>query len=101
MTGHGFARCALAAWLVLALPAFAATPAARVVLPDAVTPEHYRIDFTPDIEGLTFKGSVEIDVNVRRATNTIVLNAADLVIDSAALSGESSAPLNRWNPRRR
>ena len=92
MTGHGFARCALAAWLVLALPAFAATPAARVVLPDAVTPEHYRIDFTPDIEGLTFKGSVEIDVNVRRATNTIVLNAADLVIDSAALSGESSAP---------
>ena len=92
MTGHGFARCALAAWLVLALPALAATPAARVVLPDAVTPEHYRIDFTPDIEGLTFKGSVEIDVNVRRATNTIVLNAADLVIDSAALSGESSTP---------
>ncbi|HEX6398756.1 MAG TPA: M1 family metallopeptidase, partial [Steroidobacteraceae bacterium] len=92
MTGHGFARCAVAALLVLALPTFAATPAKRVVLPDAVTPEHYRIDFAPDIDGLTFTGSVEIDVNVRRATNTIVLNAADLAIESAALSGEAREP---------
>ncbi|HKU90802.1 MAG TPA: M1 family metallopeptidase [Steroidobacteraceae bacterium] len=92
MTGHGFARCAAAALLVLALPVFAATPPKRVVLPDAVTPEHYRIDFTPDIDALKFTGSVEIDVNVRRATNTIVLNAADLAIDSATLSGEAKQP---------
>jgi aminopeptidase N len=93
MTGRGFARCLVAALLVFAPPTFAATPAKRVVLPDAVVPEHYRIDFTPDIEGLTFKGTVEIDVKVRRATRTIVLNAADLVIDSASLSGESKPPV--------
>jgi len=92
MTGHGFARCVFAALLVFALPTFAATPAKRVVLPDAVTPEHYRIDFTPDIEGLTFEGSVEIDVKVNRATTTIVLNAADLVIDSAMLADEAKLP---------
>jgi len=92
MSVHGTARCAYAALLLFALPTFAATPAKRVVLPDAVTPEHYRIDFTPDIEGLKFKGTVEIDVSVRRATNSIVLNAADLGIDSATLSGEAKAP---------
>jgi len=64
----------------------------REVLPDAVTPVHYRIDFTPDIKALTFKGTAEVDVKVNRATSTIVLNAADLVIDTAALSGEASAP---------
>ena len=60
MSVPGFARCVFAALLVLALPTFAATPAKRVVLPDAVTPEHYRIDFTPDIDGLTFKGTVQL-----------------------------------------
>ena len=82
----------LAASWMLALPTFAATPAKRVVLPDTVTPRHYRIDFTPDLGALTFKGTVEIDLDVRRATPAIVLNAADLVIDSASLSGEASAP---------
>ena len=92
MSGHGIPRYLVAALMAFALPTLAATPARRVVLPDAVTPEHYRIDFTPDIEALTFKGTVEIDVNVRRATRTIVLNAADLGIDSASLSGETRAP---------
>ena len=82
----------LFALLVLTLASQAATPAKRVVLPDAVTPEHYRIDFTPDAEALTFKGSVEIDVVVHRDTPSIVLNAANLVIDSATLAGESRPP---------
>jgi aminopeptidase N len=92
MSITGFARCMLAASWMLALPTFAATPAKRVVLPDTVTPRHYRIDFTPDLGALTFKGTVEIDLDVRRATPAIVLNAADLVIDSASLSGEAGAP---------
>jgi aminopeptidase N len=69
-----------------------ATGGNRVVLPDAVTPEHYRIDFTPDIAALTFTGTVEINVSVRKVTNSIVLNAADLQIDSAELAGESGKP---------
>jgi aminopeptidase N len=57
-----------------------------VVLPDAVTPDRYRIDFTPDSRGLVFKGSVAIDVTVHAATRRVVLNCADLVIDRAALA---------------
>ncbi|HWJ04433.1 MAG TPA: M1 family metallopeptidase [Steroidobacteraceae bacterium] len=69
-----------------------AGPTKRVVLPDVVSPEHYRIDFTPDLEKLTLHGSVEIDVVVRRDTRSIVLNAADLVIESASLD-QGTPPL--------
>ena len=65
--------------------------AEREVLPNSVIPVHYRIDITPDAKGLTFKGSLEIDVIVRQATDKIVLNSADLVIENATLSGEKSA----------
>jgi aminopeptidase N len=64
----------------------------RVVLPDTVTPERYRIDILPDAEALTFKGTVQIDITVHNAVDRIVLNGADLVIDSAALSGVTAAP---------
>src|SRR5665213_3220564 len=64
----------------------------RVVLPAEVTPDHYRIDITPDAKALTFKGDVEIDLTVHQATDRIVLNAADIVIESAALSGEAAPP---------
>ena len=68
MKRHTLSRCSVAALLLIAISAHAAAPARRVVLPDAVTPQHYRIAFTPDAEALTFKGSVEIDVVVHRAT---------------------------------
>jgi aminopeptidase N len=84
---------------VTSAPALAKTapppPAAahhRVVLPAAVTPDHYRIDVTPDAKSLTYKGAVQIDVTVQQATDQIVLNTADIVIDSAAVSGEDKAP---------
>jgi aminopeptidase N len=92
MDRNALPRFSIAALLLIAVTAHAATPGKRVVLPDAVTPEHYRIDFTPNSAALTFKGSVEIDVVVHRATNSIVLNAADLIIDSASITGESKAP---------
>ena len=80
-----------------AVPATAQTNAAaaehhRVVLPGDVTPDHYRIAVTPDAKALTFTGTVQIDVTVHRSTDAIVLNAADLVIESAALTGETTAP---------
>jgi len=64
----------------------------RVMLPDDVTPDHYRIEITPDAENMTYKGAVQIDVTVHHATDKIVFNSADIVIDGAALSGEESAP---------
>jgi aminopeptidase N len=64
----------------------------RVLLPAIVTPEHYRIDITPDAHDLTFRGSVSIDLVVHEATDRIVLNSADIVIESAGLSDETLAP---------
>ena len=94
-----FSRTAMAAALVLALaaalPAAAQTaPAAeaRVVLPADVTPDHYDLAIVPDAAALSFKGKVRIDLTVHQATRQIVLNAADLVIDHAALAGEPAAP---------
>jgi len=84
-----------------AAPALAASALARrVVLPASVTPEHYRIDFTPDATALTFRGAVEIDVTVREPTDKIVFNSVDLVIDSAALSGSAQAPVISYDERR-
>jgi aminopeptidase N len=59
----------------------------RVVLPAAVTPDHYRIEITPNPAALTFTGTVRIDITVHAPTRSIVLNSADIVIDRAALAG--------------
>jgi aminopeptidase N len=74
-----------------------ATGAGRVSLPANVTPDRYRIEVTPDAGKLRFQGSVAIDVTIHQATSVIVLNGADLVIDGAALSGESAAPRIRYD----
>ncbi len=64
----------------------------RIVLPAEVTPDHYDIAIIPDAQALTFKGKVRIDLTVHQPTSRIVLNAADMVIDHAALSAEAAAP---------
>ena len=79
----------------LSLPAAAQLASAagqRIVLPADVVPLHYELAITPDPTTLTFAGHVRIDVEVRLPTDRIVMNAADLVIDHAALSGERDAP---------
>ncbi len=90
--------------------AWSATPAAagdgppeagvRRLLPAAVTPDHYRIDVVPDAASLSFRGTVAIDVTVHRATNEIVLNCADIVIDRASLTGFARAPAIRYDADR-
>lgn len=85
------ARAVLVLLTVLAadidIASAASANAGRVMLPDTVTPEHYRIDIVPDPHALTFRGQVQIDVIVHRPTPEIVLNAADIVIERARLSG--------------
>lgn len=60
-------------------------------LPPGVVPVHYEISLQPDAAALTFQGRVTIDVEVQRATDRIVLNAADLTIASARLDGAQDA----------
>jgi len=78
--------------LVLLCEAACAAPANRMILPDDVLPTAYRIAVTPHLAESTFDGRVEIDVDVRRRTNRIELDSADLVIASARLDGEAAAP---------
>ena len=85
-------------WSVAALlaalfvAARAACAAERVVLPADVTPQRYEISVEPDAAKLTFTGTTNIVIDVRRPTASITLNAADLAFRSVALSGEAGAP---------
>ena len=94
---------AAAAFAVLATtsPAWAAPakPAAaeRVVLPTDVRPDRYDITVAPDADKLTFDGHVTITLTVVKATDRIVLNAADLTLDKVRLSGTDAAPKITWN----
>ncbi|MGD0882216.1 MAG: M1 family metallopeptidase [Acidimicrobiales bacterium] len=63
-------------------------------LPTTVLPRHYRLTLVPDLAAATFTGEVEIDVTIDAATSTIVLNAAELVIDSVTLTpGDAGGPI--------
>ena len=52
-------------------------------LPTTVVPSHYRITLEPNLDEATFSGTVEIEVEVRHATDQIQLNSAELQISSA------------------
>jgi aminopeptidase N len=54
-------------------------------LPRDVMPKHYAIALAPDPNSLTFAGSETIDVEVRKATSEIVLNALELSVSGARL----------------
>jgi puromycin-sensitive aminopeptidase len=57
-------------------------------LPAAALPRRYRLALEPDLEALTFKGSVEIDLDVKTATREIVLHSVNLDIAEARSGAE-------------
>ena len=67
-------------------------PAAPTQLPRTAVPHHYAITITPHSDQLTFDGTVAIDLDVVKPTTSIVLNAANLSVAKATLSGRG-APL--------
>ncbi len=60
-------------------------------LPRGVVPLRYELRLEPDLEGFAFAGTVGIDVEVLRATDEIVLNAAELEIAGGDLDGVALA----------
>src|ERR1017187_9165106 len=72
------------AFLLLAACAAAEPPKLR--LGDDVRPVSYRLDLTVIPQQDTFTGTIEIDLQVRKATDVIWLNARDLTIDTAQLT---------------
>ncbi len=60
-------------------------------LPTSVTPSHYNLHLTPDLESETFTGNVDISVNTTETVSEIVLNANEIELKSARLIGGGSA----------
>jgi aminopeptidase N len=79
--------CATARDEVPAAPASAAAAAVPTQLPTDVRPLAYSISARPDAPNLRFDGAVRIEVEVLRPTDSITLNAADLELKSAVLTG--------------
>ena len=55
-------------------------------LPKDVVPTAYRIELAPDLAKRSFKGRVDIDLDVRASSPSITLNGADLVVHKARLA---------------
>jgi hypothetical protein len=65
-------------------------------LPSGIVPVHYDIRIEPDARALTFTGRAVIDVETKKPTEEITLNALDLEISSATLDrmGEAVVTLD-------
>ncbi len=66
-------------------------------LPRTVVPNHYSITLEPDLDAATFAGSVVIDVAVVEATDTVVMNAIDLDIESASVIDADGEQAAEWS----
>ncbi|MGB9348206.1 MAG: M1 family metallopeptidase [Ilumatobacteraceae bacterium] len=56
-------------------------------LPSGVEPTRYEVRLRPDLDDASFTGIVTIDLTVAAATQTLVLNAAELEIVSCTVDG--------------
>jgi aminopeptidase N len=74
--------------LVTAAPAARANQAAQVTtqLPRNAVPTHYAVSLTPDAANSSFSASVTIALDVKQATSSLKLQAADLKFSAAAIS---------------
>lgn len=61
----------------------------RVLLPSNVRPKHYRVHLTPNFETFQFDGQVDVQVEIKEATKSIVVNTLDLEVSSAVVSYSS------------
>ena len=71
------------------------TESNAVMLPKDVRPTRYTLTLRPDLETFTFSGSVAIDIEVLRPTDSIVLNAAELAITSCRVESPAGEALPR------
>ncbi|XP_078280972.1 puromycin-sensitive aminopeptidase [Rhinoraja longicauda] len=63
-------------------------------LPTDVSPENYALCLKPDLVDFTFEGKLEASVEVRQATNQIVMNCADIDIITASFVPEGGQEIN-------
>ncbi|MDZ4836858.1 MAG: M1 family metallopeptidase [Candidatus Melainabacteria bacterium] len=70
---------------VVASPSADKTTVHRNRLSQFVTPDYYDLTFEPDLKTFTFQGLAQIDLTITQPTDTIVLNALDIEIQSSSL----------------
>jgi aminopeptidase N len=80
-----------------ALALAAATPAQKAAqvttqLPRTAVPTHYAVSLTPDAANSSFSASVTIALDIKQATNSLTLHAADLKFAGAAISAGPGKP---------
>lgn len=68
-----------------------ATAAIAQRLPQQAIPQHYHIRIAPDLKQNTFSGEETIQVQVKKPTTVITLNAVDLAIAKAEISAGGSS----------
>ncbi len=61
-------------------------------LPRHVVPHRYELHLAPDLDTVTFRGTVRIEAEVVQPTADIVLHAAELSIDRASLTAAGAEP---------
>ncbi len=66
------------------------TESNAVMLPNNVRPDRYALTLEPDLGRFTFAGRVIIDVEILRPTAIIVLNAAELEIESCRFTSSGA-----------
>jgi aminopeptidase N len=62
---------------------------ATTQLPRTAVPTHYAVSLTPDAADSSFSATVTITLDVKQATNSLTLNAADLKFSAAAISASA------------
>jgi aminopeptidase N len=68
-----------------ALAPAVSSKAAECRLPTTVVPLHYHVLLRPDLAAAKFAGQLRVEVDVRSQTDTIVVNAAELEVQSAEI----------------
>lgn len=66
-------------------------------LSSKVLPKHYSVTLQPNLVKCIFKGSLEVDLDVKEATSEIKLNSLDLTVENIKVilpSGETVLPSN-------
>jgi len=89
---------AMLGWSAGAPPLAAAAPAAKVTqvttqLPRTAAPTHYAVSLVPDAANSSFSASVTIALDVKQATSSLTLNAAELKFSAAAISAGPGKPV--------
>src|SRR6202049_3059512 len=69
-------------------------------LPGVVTPENYKLTFTPNLESATFEGDETISIRILKPTSEITLNAVDINFGDVAITSGGSTQKAKVTPEK-